>query len=172
MEDELDEVASGERAWPPVVQEFYDPLEKALEAAADAPRVEQQTDEKCEKCGKPMIVRWGRFGQFLACTGFPECKNTRPVGEEAAQSRSRPTRSATVCESPMVSQARPLRPVPRVHASTRSARARARSLKKVGVLCPKDGGEIVEQDAAEARAHLLRLRELPELRLHELVRAR
>ncbi|MEX0786649.1 MAG: type I DNA topoisomerase, partial [Dehalococcoidia bacterium] len=79
MEEELDEVARGERPWPPVVQQFYDPLEAALEAAAAAPRVEEETDETCEKCGKPMIKRWGRFGQFLACTGFPECKSTRPI---------------------------------------------------------------------------------------------
>ena len=66
MEEELDEVARGQREWQPMVRDFYKPLEAALKVAADAPRVEEETDEKCEKCGRPMVVRWGRFGRFLA----------------------------------------------------------------------------------------------------------
>ena len=117
MEDELDEVANGERTWPPVVQEFYDPLEAGARTPPQtSPRVEQQTDEKCEKCGKPMIVRWGRFGQFLACTGFPECKNTRPLGEEAAQRAAADRREVRRVRVAHGDQARPLRPVPRVLA--------------------------------------------------------
>jgi DNA topoisomerase-1 len=67
MEDELDDVANGERTWPPVVGEFYEPLKEALEEAEKEQRVEEQTDEICEKCGSPMIIRWGRFGKFLSC---------------------------------------------------------------------------------------------------------
>jgi len=82
MEEELDEVSRGERQWVPMLHHFYGPFEKAL-ATADAsmPRVklEEATDEVCENCGRPMVIKIGRFGRFIACTGFPECKTTRPI---------------------------------------------------------------------------------------------
>jgi DNA topoisomerase-1 len=151
MEDELDEVANGERQWPPVVKEFYEPLKEALDAAADAPRVEQQTDEKCDKCGKPMIVRWGRFGQFLACSGFPECKSSRPIGEDAAPEPQPTDEKCPVCESPMVSKRGPfgqfLECTKYPECKTRRSIA-----QKIGVLCPKDGGEIIERKTRRGRA--------------------
>jgi DNA topoisomerase-1 len=82
MEEELDDVSRGEREWVPMLGEFYDPFQKALEAAqASMPRtkVEEETDEVCENCGQPMVIKTGRFGRFIACTGFPECKTTKPV---------------------------------------------------------------------------------------------
>ncbi|MEK7815139.1 MAG: type I DNA topoisomerase [Chloroflexota bacterium] len=82
MEEELDQVSRGEREWVPMLQEFYGPFQKALAAAdADMPRVklEEKTDEVCDSCGRPMVIKTGRFGRFLACTGFPECKHTRPI---------------------------------------------------------------------------------------------
>ena len=82
MEEELDDVSRGEREWVPMLGEFYGPFQKALEAAQQSmPRtkVEEETDEVCEKCEKPMVIKTGRFGRFLACTGFPECRNTRPL---------------------------------------------------------------------------------------------
>ncbi|MCM8748687.1 type I DNA topoisomerase [Thermomicrobiaceae bacterium CFH 74404] len=86
MEEELDEIASGERDWVPVLQEFYGPFHQTVERAAELmPRVriaDEPTDEVCEKCGRPMVIRLGRYGRFLACTGFPECRNTRPLLEK------------------------------------------------------------------------------------------
>ena len=82
MEEELDEVSTGEREWVPMLGEFYDPFQKALEEAqASMPRtkVEEETDEVCETCGRPMVIKTGRFGRFLACTGFPECRTSRPL---------------------------------------------------------------------------------------------
>jgi DNA topoisomerase-1 len=149
MEDELDDVASGERPWPPVIREFYDRLLVELEAAGDIARVEQETDETCEKCEKPMIVRWGRFGQFLACTGFPDCKNTKPIGEEAEQAAITDEK-CDECQSAMV--------VKRGRFGQFLACSRypdckgARPiLKKVGVDCPKDGGDIVEKRSKKGR---------------------
>jgi len=150
MEDELDEVASGERKWPPVVKEFYDPLKIALEKAGDAPRVEEQTDEKCDKCEKPMIKRWGRFGQFLACTGFPECKNTRPFGDEAAQQPAMSDEKCDLCESQMVvkrgrfGQFLACSKYPECKGSRPI-------LKKVGIACPKDAGDLVEKKSKRGR---------------------
>jgi DNA topoisomerase-1 len=82
MEDELDDVSEGEREWVPMLREFYDPFEKALEAAQEKmPRVklEEETDKVCDNCGKPMVIKTGRFGRFIACTGFPECRTTKPL---------------------------------------------------------------------------------------------
>ena len=82
MEEELDDVSRGERQWVPMLGEFYDPFQKALEAAQSSmPRtkVEEETDEVCENCGMPMVIKTGRFGRFMACTGFPDCKTTKPL---------------------------------------------------------------------------------------------
>jgi DNA topoisomerase-1 len=83
MEEKLDDIARGERAWVPVIKEFYEPLEENIsKAMAEVPRQQvpvEMTDEVCEKCGKPMAIKIGRFGRFLACTGFPDCKNAKPI---------------------------------------------------------------------------------------------
>ncbi len=83
MEDELDDIASGERAWVPVMREFYGPFHESVEQAEQQmTRVkiaDEPTDEICEKCGRPMVIKLGKYGRFLACTGFPECRNARPL---------------------------------------------------------------------------------------------
>jgi DNA topoisomerase-1 len=94
MEDELDDVADGTRKWQPVVEQFYTPLEERLGVAIkEAPKQVEETDEVCPESGHPMVIRWGRNGRFMACSGFPEC-NTRPLEGEAKngrrQSRIRP----------------------------------------------------------------------------------
>lgn len=84
MEDELDEIADGSRKWVPVVEEFYIPFEKNLEIKAkeivkdDIIRPEK-TKEKCPECGEPLLIRLGRYGKFMACSGYPECKYSRPI---------------------------------------------------------------------------------------------
>ena len=86
MEKELDEVASGEKAWQETIRQFYDPFAKNLaqkyEEVEKQNVIDEVTDEKCEKCGKPMIIKFGRFGKFLACSGFPECKTTKTLKSE------------------------------------------------------------------------------------------
>ena len=83
MEDNLDKIEYSNIPWKEVVSDFYVDFEKELEIAnKEAERIEQKvelTDEICEKCGKPMAIKEGRFGRFLACTGYPECKNTKPI---------------------------------------------------------------------------------------------
>jgi len=80
MEDELDEIANEKRNWVRVVQDFYTPFEKHLESATQLMEkvklADEVTDEVCPKCGKPMIVKHGRYGKFIACSGYPECKHT------------------------------------------------------------------------------------------------
>ncbi|HOA42733.1 MAG TPA: type I DNA topoisomerase [Bacillota bacterium] len=81
MEDRLDSVEVNHTDWKLIVKEFYDILSKELEIAdRDIKKVkleDEMTDETCELCGKPMVVKHGRYGEFLACSGYPECRNTR-----------------------------------------------------------------------------------------------
>ncbi len=82
MEESLDDIASGEKKWVPVLHEFYGPFQKALAAATEEmPRmkVEEPSDEVCDICGKPMAIKTSRFGRFLACTGFPECRGKKSL---------------------------------------------------------------------------------------------
>ncbi len=83
LEDQLDEVEDGEMDWHEVLQEFYPPFETMLEKAEDAiEKVEikdEPSDVICDKCGTQMVYRMGRFGKFLACPRFPECRNTKPI---------------------------------------------------------------------------------------------
>jgi DNA topoisomerase-1 len=82
VEDELDEIASGKEGWRKVVGEFWYPFAGDLEKAQgeiQKVKMEKPTDEICDVCGKPMVIKQGRYGEFLACTGFPECKNTKPL---------------------------------------------------------------------------------------------
>jgi DNA topoisomerase-1 len=81
MENELDDIASNERKWPDVIQDFYTPFEKDLQkAVVTAEKVkltEEPTGDACPKCGKPLVVKTGRFGKFIACSGYPGCKYTQ-----------------------------------------------------------------------------------------------
>ncbi len=80
MEDELDEIADDKRDWVSVVRDFYKPLEKNLDNASLMDRVklaDEVTGETCPKCGKSIVVKAGRYGKFLACSGYPECKYTQ-----------------------------------------------------------------------------------------------
>lgn len=83
MEDELDEVAENTRQWEDVVKDFYGPFGKSLAIAEESIEKiklpEEVTNEKCPDCGKPMVVKSGRFGRFLACSGYPECKHTQSL---------------------------------------------------------------------------------------------
>ena len=79
MEEDLDKIADGEKKWVPIIREFYEPfaerLAKKYEEVEKKMPVEE-TDKLCPKCGKNLIIRFGRFGKFYACSGFPECKHT------------------------------------------------------------------------------------------------
>jgi DNA topoisomerase I len=83
MEEELDGIEEGKIDWRQAMSEFYERFEKDLDHAArnmtDIKRMERPTDLICEKCGKPMVIKWGKHGSFIACTGYPECKNTREL---------------------------------------------------------------------------------------------
>lgn len=83
MEEDLDHVEEGSEDWVKVLAEFYESFEKRLEVAEEEMKEieieDEVSDEICEKCGKPLVYKLGRFGKFLACSGFPDCRNTKPI---------------------------------------------------------------------------------------------
>jgi len=83
MEDDLDHVEEGKENWVQVIGEFYKSFEKRLTVAEEEMKEveirDEPSDETCDKCGKPMVYKMGRFGKFLACSGFPDCRNTKPI---------------------------------------------------------------------------------------------
>jgi len=83
VENRLDRIEAGKEDWVGALQRFWNRFEKELERAEDEmrniKREEIETDEVCDECGKPMVIKWGRYGRFLACTGYPECKNTKQI---------------------------------------------------------------------------------------------
>lgn len=153
MEDDLDDVASGKKEWVPVIREFYSPFEKNLEAKdkeiSKKTLSEEPTKEKCDKCDSLMIIKIGRYGKFLACTGFPACKFTKTI-ESGSKKDGRPETVETKekcpeCNAPMMVKrsrygeflsctkypdCKTVRPL----------------MKKVGVKCPKcKKGDMIEK---------------------------
>ena len=83
MENYFDDISEGKRKWQPVIKEFYEPFNKNLmtkeKELTKKELTEEKTDDKCEKCGSPMVIKVGRFGKFLACSNYPACKNTKKI---------------------------------------------------------------------------------------------
>jgi DNA topoisomerase-1 len=83
MEEELDEIEAGKVAWRAAIGEFYEKFDKDLKHAEEhmtnIKRMERPTDLICEKCGKPLVIKWGKHGSFIACTGYPDCTYTREL---------------------------------------------------------------------------------------------
>jgi DNA topoisomerase-1 len=84
MEDELDKVEAGDKPFLQVVKEFYEPFNQAVVATEEKKdtikdALQEVTEEVCPKCGKPLVIRWGRNGKFMACSGYPDCKHTKPL---------------------------------------------------------------------------------------------
>jgi DNA topoisomerase I len=107
MEEDLDKIASGDEEWVEVIKEFYDPFAEQVEKAeAEMPELNMGPEpigRECPKCGHGLVIRWGRYGKFISCSAFPDCRHTEAW------------------------------------------------LEKIGVNCPKDGGEIVERKTRKGR---------------------
>ncbi len=153
MEKELDLVEEGSDDWVKVVREFYKPFMKTIgslkgKEKAIKKSMEEKTDIKCEKCGSPMVIKWGRNGRFLACSAYPECKTTRPLPEEEAR-----TKTDQVCEkcgSPMVIKSGRFG---RFLACSGYPDCKNTKAITLGIKCPKEGcnGDIVEKQTKGRR---------------------
>jgi DNA topoisomerase-1 len=140
MENDLDEIANEDRNWVDVVQNFYTPFAKTLEKAEKIERIkmpEIPTGELCPNCGKPIVTKEGRFGKFLACSGYPECKYTKSIkkeigvkcpecGSELIERKSKKGRTFYGCSG-----------YPKCKFAT--------SLKPLNQKCPKCGGLLVQR---------------------------
>ncbi|MDQ6963702.1 MAG: type I DNA topoisomerase [Mariprofundales bacterium] len=82
IEDRLDAVARGEQGWKPLLQQFWQPFKADVDRAADAQRPVEETKESCPECSKPLAIKLGRYGKFFACTGYPECRYSRPLNSD------------------------------------------------------------------------------------------
>jgi DNA topoisomerase I len=152
MEDQLDEIAEGKKEMVPVLSEFWKPFKANLDKKqteiagkiADKP-----SDVVCDKCGKPMIEKMGRFGRFLACSGYPECKNTKPMPGSVEDQKT--DEICPTCGAPMMVKRGRFGPF-----LSCSRYPECKTIKKIekktGVMCPECGkGELVERRSIKTR---------------------
>ena len=153
MEEKLDEISQGEREWIPMLWEFYTPFARDLAAAnANMPNdkpADEATDEVCDQCGSPMVIKTGRFGKFMACTGYPKCRNTHPIkaeddgmenGDGAAAEATEEV--CDKCGSPMVIKTGRFG---KFMACTGYPACKATRPLPTGAFCPQCGGDLVEK---------------------------
>jgi DNA topoisomerase I len=154
LESSLDRIAEGEMEWQPLLEAFYGPFHRNLVAqeetiAKDAEK--EASGEVCEKCGKPMTLKRGRFGKFLACTGYPECKNTKPFDKEPPPPPEPTDQICEACGAPMVKKIGRFGPF--LSCSRYPECKTIKSIeKKTGVICPKCGkGDIIERRSKKGK---------------------
>ncbi|MCZ6765777.1 MAG: type I DNA topoisomerase, partial [bacterium] len=144
MEEELDKVESGDDTWQKVVQDFYKPFKKDLEQIDDKKdriksELQEETDVECEKCGRKLIKKWGRNGQFLACPAYPECKFSRPLeGEDAVKLEG----ECPKCGGELVAK---VGRYGRFAACKNYPECKHTQSFPIGIDCPKCGGQVVEK---------------------------
>lgn len=157
VEDRLDRIETGKEDWVGALDRFWKrfnaELGKAEAEMRDVKREEIETDEVCEKCGKPMVIKWGRFGRFLACTGYPECKNTKQLkknGEVEEKAEPEPTgEDCPKCGKPLVRRTGRFGPFV---GCSGFPDCRYIQPKTTGVKCPDCGkGELVEKRTRKGR---------------------
>jgi DNA topoisomerase-1 len=107
MEEELDTIAAGKQPYTKVMEDFYHPFMRDVEgvdkrSSAIKKSLQEKTDETCDLCGKPMIIKWGRNGRFMACSGYPTCKNTKPLPGEQQQTAHMTGMKCELCGGDMV----------------------------------------------------------------------
>ncbi len=145
MEEELDTVEEGTSTWQKVVMDFYKPFSESLsKAALTLGEMKKEADpnaEKCEKCGKPMAVKFGFRGKFLACTGYPECKSTKSIGGEAEETA--PT--GVVCEKCGANMILKFGRFGKFLACEKYPECKSTKSIGIGIKCPKCGGDVVSR---------------------------
>ncbi len=156
MEESLDEIEEGNRKWQKTVGEFYKPLEEDLKRAgvqAEDLKAGKPTDETCPKCGEgKLLEKWGRYGRFLACERYPDCKYTRNPGDSAQAEPEQAGVTCDKCGKPMIfKQSRYGRFI------GCSGYPDCKNIKPItmGIPCPQEGctGELAERRSKRGRAY-------------------
>ncbi len=152
MEEKLDEIEDGNAGWQDVLRGFYDSFKEDLAKAEvtmrDVKRQEIETELTCEKCGKPMVIKWGRMGEFLACSGYPECRNTMNFRREEGKIVPEKEEEVPVedkcpqCGAAMVMKRGRFG---RFLACTRYPECKGTKPLSIGVSCPKGCGGYITQ---------------------------
>ena len=154
MEENLDKVEEGDMDWVTLLKEFYAPFAKALEAAhknMKKIKAEIQTDEICDKCGADMIIKFGRFGKFMACSNYPECKNTKPVTKsgDIGSEPEKVDEKCPTCGSEMVLRSGRFG---NFIACSKYPECKTTKPISLGIKCPKEcGGEVVSRRTKKGR---------------------
>jgi DNA topoisomerase-1 len=159
MEEKLDEIEDGNAGWQAVLRDFYatfkEDLARAEVSMRDVKRQEIPTDLVCEKCGKPMVIKWGRMGEFLACSGYPDCRNTMNFRREEGKIVPEKEEEVQVdekcpeCGAAMVMKRGRFG---RFLACTRYPECKGTRPVSIGVACPKGcGGQITERRSRRGR---------------------
>ncbi|MEI7742031.1 MAG: type I DNA topoisomerase [bacterium] len=154
-EAEFDEIAEGKIGWVPVIREFWEPFaanlaKKEIEIKRED-IIQETTTEVCDKCSKPMSVKFGRFGKFLACTGYPECKNTKPMGGEKQIEIPEESKKCPTCGADTVIKRGRFGPFIAC-SKYPECKTIINIEKKVGVKCPKCGeGDLVERKSKRGK---------------------
>lgn len=157
MEEELDDVEEGKRTYVQTLQDFYKPFSKTLKKAEkemkNIKRMEVKTDLTCEKCGNPMVIKWGRRGEFIACTNYPECKNTREFhrdgeGEIQLAKREVTGEFCANCGGQMIIKSGRFGKF--LACSNYPTCKTTRSIS-IGINCPECGGQVVERRTKKGR---------------------
>lgn len=151
MEEELDKIESGDLTYKKVMNDFYSSFIENMNdvesrKAEVKESLQEKTDEVCEICGKPMIIKWGRYGKFMACSGYPECKNIKNLNKNGEAAPMEVTdEKCPKCNSPMVIK---IGKFGKFMAC--SDYPKCKTTKPIldivpDIVCPKDGGQIVRR---------------------------
>ena len=154
MEEELDKVEERAMGWQKVLLDFYRPFKLRLaefEKERQAIRMDlAKTEEKCELCGMPMVVRWSRYGKFLACSGYPKCKNLKSLGGKEEPALERTDEKCPTCGGDMVVRKGRFG---RFLACSNYPKCKTTKSLGIGLKCPRPGcgGEFVERTSKSKR---------------------
>ncbi len=154
MEEELDEIANHKTTYEQVMDDFYKPFDKAmkevqLKKGQIKSDLQEEAGEVCEKCGRPMVIRWGRNGKFMACSGFPECKNSKPLDNSNEVELT--DEVCEKCGSQMVVKTGRFG---KFLACSNYPKCKNTKPLSTGVTCPKDGcgGQVIERRSKRGKA--------------------
>lgn len=158
MEETLDEIEDGKKSWVETLEDFYGPFAEWLsKAEAQMKNLKEEvepTDEVCDKCGSPMVKRWGKYGRFLACSGYPKCRNTRDLND-SQESRAEPKLlpeegPCAQCGSPLALRTGRFGPFT---ACSTYPECRYVKPNTTGVTCPEDGcgGDLIERRSRKGK---------------------